>query len=212
MKRYALLTAGMMALFLALFAVASWLEIPLLTDPDPWLEGGGIAAAAVGVGLLISDVLLPVPSSLVMILHGALFGIALGTVLSLVGSTGATLFGFWLGRRGGPWLNRLVSEDEHRRADRLLRRYGDLAILVTRPVPVVAETVAILAGTSSLRWGRVTLAALAGSLPAALLYALTGATAARLDQAGLVFVLVLAMAGGFWWLGRRVGVVRQRDA
>jgi uncharacterized membrane protein YdjX (TVP38/TMEM64 family) len=215
LKRYALLTVGMMALFLALFGVVSWLEIPLLTDPAPWLEAGGLPAAVVGVGLLVGDVFLPVPSSLVMILHGVLFGIVLGTALSLVGSVGATLFGFWLGRRGGPLLERLVSAPERHRADRLLERYGDLAILVTRPVPVLAETVAILAGTSTasaLGWGRVTLAAVAGSLPAALLYALTGATAARLDQAGLVFVLVLAMAGGFWWLGRHMETVDQKDA
>jgi uncharacterized membrane protein YdjX (TVP38/TMEM64 family) len=206
MKRYWMLTLAMMAAFLVLFGIAEWLHIPLLTDPDPWLQRGGWLAAAVGVGLLVVDVLLPVPSSLVMIAHGALFGVVWGTGLSLTGSVGAALFGFALGRRGGPLLARLVPEDERRRADALLQEWGDLAIIVTRPVPILAETLSILAGASPMGWGRMVLATLAGSLPAALLYALTGATARNLDNVALVFGLVLAVAGLFWMIGRRLRV------
>lgn len=206
MKRYGMLTLLMMATFLALFGLAEWLHVPLLTDPDPWLHRGGWLAAALGVGLLVVDVLLPVPSSLVMIAHGALFGVAWGTVLSLTGSVGAALFGFALGRRGGPLLARLVPEDERRRADALLQEWGDLAILITRPVPILAETLSILAGASPMGWGRMVLATLAGSLPAALLYSLTGATARNLDSVPLVFGLVLAVAGLFWMVGRRLRV------
>ncbi len=202
MKRYWLLTGLMMVLFLVLFGIAEWLRVPILTDPGPVLAKGGWIAAAVGVGLLVADVVLPVPSSLVMILHGVLFGVVGGTLLSRAGSLGAALFGFWIGRRGGPLLARLVPEDERRRADALLQAWGDLAIIVTRPVPILAETMAILAGASPMGWGRLLLATLAGSIPAALLYALTGATARSLDNAALVFSLVLLVAGLFWALGR----------
>jgi uncharacterized membrane protein YdjX (TVP38/TMEM64 family) len=204
MKRYWLLTVLMMVLFLVLFGIAEWLQVPLLTDPGPLLAEGGWIAAAVGVGLLVVDVALPVPSSLVMIAHGALFGVVGGTLLSLLGSLGAALFGFWIGRRGGPLFARLVPEDERRRADALLQEWGDLAIVVTRPVPILAETVAILAGASPMSPGRMALATLAGSLPAALLYALTGATARGLDNTVLVFSLVLLVAGLFWAVGRKL--------
>lgn len=204
MKRYWLLTGGMMALFLALFGLAEWLRVPILTDPGPLLAEGGWIAASVGVGLLVADVALPVPASLVMIGHGALFGVVGGTLLSLVGALGAALFGFWIGRRGGPLLARLVPEDERRRADALLQEWGDLAIIVTRPVPILAETLAILAGASPMRPGRMLLSTLAGSLPAALLYALTGATARSLDNTALVFSLVLLVAGLFWLVGKRL--------
>lgn len=202
MKRYWLLTGLMMVLFLVLFGIAEWLRVPILTDPGPLLARGGWIAAAGGVGLLVADVVLPVPASLVMILHGALFGVVGGTLLSLAGALGAALFGFWIGRRGGPLLARLVPEDERRRADALLQEWGDLAIVVTRPVPILAETMAILAGASPMGLGRMLLATLAGSLPAALLYALTGATARSLDNAALVFSLVLLVAGLFWMVGR----------
>ncbi len=192
----------MIASFLLLFVVVEALGVPLLTDPTPWLSHGGALAAAVGVGLLVADVLLPVPSSLVMVAHGALFGVWVGTLLSLAGSVGAALFGFAIGRRGGGLMERLVSPAERERADGLLRRWGALAIIVTRPVPLLAETVAIMAGTSSLGWGRVTLAALAGSLPPALLYAVTGASVANLQHTTLVFGLVVLIAGAFLLVGR----------
>ena len=205
MRHYVLLTVAMMVFFLALFGVAQALDIEILTRPDPWLERGGWIAALVGLALLTGDVLLPVPSTLVMVANGALFGVVIGTALSLVGSLGAGLVGFGLGRRSGALVARLVPEEEQRRANNLLERWGDLAIVVTRPVPIVAETVAVLAGTSQLTWRRMTLATLGGALPASLLYAVTGATAATFDNAVLIFGLVLLVAGAFWALGRWMG-------
>lgn len=146
--------------------------------------------------------MLPVPPSLVMVAHGALFGVVVGTLLSVVGNTGAALFGFFVGRRGGPLLARFVSAQE--RADGLLARWGTLAIIVTRPVPLLAETTVVMAGASPLGWRRVALAALVGNLPVALVYALTGAVAASFESGALVFGLVLVVACLSWLVGRRL--------
>jgi len=202
MKRYLLIMASMIAFFLVLFFVVEALGIPLLVDPTPWMRHGGILAAALGVGLLIADVLLPVPSSLVMVAHGALFGVVIGTFLSLVGSVGAALFGFAIGRRGGGLLERIVAPHERARADQILARWGALAVIVTRPIPLLAETVAIMAGASPLSWGRMALAALIGSLPPALLYALTGAAVANFQSTALMFGVVMFVTGSFWLVGR----------
>jgi uncharacterized membrane protein YdjX (TVP38/TMEM64 family) len=203
MKRYLLIMSSMIAFFLALFFVVEALGVPLLADPTPWMQHGGMLAAALGVGLLIADVLLPVPSSLVMVAHGALFGVWIGTFLSLLGSVGAALFGFAIGRRGGKLLERIVSPAERKRADHILARWGALVIVATRPIPLLAETVAIMAGaSSSLGWGRMALAALVGSLPPALLYALTGAAVANFQSTSLMFGVVLLVTGSFWLIGR----------
>jgi len=211
-RRYWAISGLILLLLLALFLLVEALGIPLLVDPSPWLAQGGVPAALLGVGLLVVDVVLPVPSNLVMLAHGALFGVMVGTLLSLVGSLGAALIGFGIGRRGGPLLARLVPPAERAYADRLLSRWGALAIVVTRPVPLVAELVTILAGASPLGWGRAALAALAGSLPAALLYALAGATATGFEQGALVFALVLLVAAAFGVIGRRVEAGRVRAA
>jgi len=215
MKRYLLIMAVMAAVFLVLFFIVEALGVPWLTDPTPWMKSGGVLAASLGVALLVADVLLPVPSSLIMVAHGALFGVVWGTLLSLAGSLGAALFGFAIGRRGGRLMERLVSEKERTRAAELLQRWGVLAILVTRPVPVVAETVAIIAGTmtgtASLRWRQVAIGALAGSLPPALLYALTGAAVANFQSTSLIFGLVLFIACLFWFIGQRLEPLIRRS-
>jgi uncharacterized membrane protein YdjX (TVP38/TMEM64 family) len=77
-----------------------------------------------------------------------------------------------------------------------------LAVVITRPVPLLAETTAILAGASPLGWWRVSLATLVGSLPPALLYAATGAAAGSFQSGTLMFLLVMLVTGCFWLAGR----------
>jgi uncharacterized membrane protein YdjX (TVP38/TMEM64 family) len=201
MRRYWLVITGMLTVFTALFVVVEALDVPLLTEPEPVLQQAPLAAAVVGVGLLVVDVALPGPSSLVMIAHGAAFGPLLGAALSLLGSLGAALLGVTVGRLGGPRLDRVVSAGERRRADALLARWGVLAIVVTRPVPLLAETTVILAGASPLGWRRTVVAALVGSAPAAVLYALAGSVATGLGNPAAVFALVLLLAGATWAVG-----------
>ena len=191
----------MAALLLVVFVVVEMLGVPLLTDPSPWMNEGGALAACVGTGLLISDVLLPVPSSLIMVANGALFGVFWGSLLSLLGSIGAALCGFAIGRKGGRLLDRFVTEEERRHVDMILRRWGVLAIIMTRPVPILAETVAIVAGTSSLGWWNMALAALTGSLPPALLYAITGASIVNFQSMIFIVGFLTILSTLIWIVG-----------
>lgn len=203
MKRYWMVTGAMIGFFLATFGVMEALHVNFMQDPTAWMSGQTKwVAASVGVGLLIADVFLPIPSSLIMIAHGALFGIPMGAALSLLGAMGATWLGFGLGRRGGQTLSRLVTDKEKMRADALLKKWGAMAILITRPIPLLAETVAILAGASPMRWGIMSIAAFAGSIPEAFLYAVTGATAKGFGSSALMFGAVITIAGIFWFAGK----------
>ncbi len=205
LRRYLLLVLAMIVILGALFAVVETLGVPLLTDPSPWLERGGWAAVVVGTGLLIVDVVLPVPSSVIMVANGAIFGIVLGSILSLIGSVGAAMVGFLIGRRGGSLLSRIVTPAEIDQANRLLDRWGLLAIIVTRAVPLLAETMAIIAGTSRLEWRRVLVAVIVGAIPASILYAVTGALASGFASGVAVFVAVIVLAGVFWFAGNAIG-------
>lgn len=210
---YAWAAVALAAAFLVLFGLVERLQVPLLTDPSPWLAPGGLLAASVGTGLLVADVLLPVPSSLVMTAHGALFGVLPGAALSVLGGLGAAMLGFALGRRGGALLARVASPEAQARADALLARYGPFAIVVSRPIPIVAETVAVMAGASrSLPGDVVALSAAAGLAPIALVYAMTGAWAAGFANMALATVLVVLVSGVFWWLGKRLDRRRADDA
>lgn len=203
--RYVVLVIGLMTVFLVAFAVVAVAQVPLLDDPRPWLAGGGAPAATLGVGLLVADVVLPVPSSLIMIAQGALFGGVLGTVLSTVGALGSTAAGYVLGRWGGLRVpDRICPAAERERAARFVRRWGVLAVIATRPVPILAETVAVVAGAERLGPWRTAAGALAGTLPAAALYAAAGA-AGIAGPAGIVaFAMALGISVLLWSAGRRL--------
>ena len=209
MKGYWKVVGGLLGLLLALFFLFEALHIPFFTDTS-WVETNrGLSAALIGVALLIVDVFLPVPSSLVMVAHGALFGIWMGTLLSMVGQMGAALLGSAVGRAGGPMMERMVNAEEKARGDRFMRRWGALGIVVSRPIPLFAETVAIMAGVARVPWPRVAISAALGSLPPALLYAFTGAVADDFNSAALMFGFVMVMTVVTWLIGQRFG--RQAD-
>jgi uncharacterized membrane protein YdjX (TVP38/TMEM64 family) len=194
-RGYGLVVAVLVGGALLLFGLAEWAALPLLTDPLPAMRAAGVAAALVGLGLLTVDVLLPVPSSVVMVAHGALFGVLPGAALSLLGGVSATVVGFAVGRRGRGVVERVTTPAQRAAADRLLTRWGPWAVVSTRAVPVLAETVAVLAGTSPMRWPVLLCAGAAGTAVPALLYAAAGAGADTAVSMLLASGLALAFSG-----------------
>lgn len=205
LRRYWIAAAATIGLFTIVFIVVEVAGVRIFTDPGSAMSAGGWTAALIGVTLLAADALLPVPSSLVMVLHGALFGPVAGAALSLVGRVGAAVVGFAVGRRGGPLLERFVGGPERERADRLLQRWGVVGIVLSRPIPLVAETTIVLAGASALSWPPAILAATVGSLPEVVLYALAGSAAAGFGTTSVVFLCVLAAAALTWIVVERFG-------
>lgn len=203
LKPYAWAAVGVVAVLLALLGIAEALDVPLFSEESPDLGDAGPAAAAAAFALLTVDVLLPVPSSALMLLDGALFGPVGGALLSLAGSEAAALLGWMIGRRGGRLLDRAVSPAARERAGAFVDERGPLAIVVTRPIPVIAEATAILAGAAGMPLGRLALAAAIGSLPPAVAYAIAGAYASSFDVGLVVLAGVLALACAWWLLESR---------
>jgi uncharacterized membrane protein YdjX (TVP38/TMEM64 family) len=197
------LGGGLIVFFLLVFGVAHLRGWTVLVDDQACraflVAHGRWLAALLGVGLLTADVILPVASSAVMFAHGRLFGVLVGALLSLAGSLGAAWLGWLLGRAGGRW----AEKQGQSKVTGLVSQWGILAVVVSRPVPVLAESVAIVAGAAGLGWGRLTLGTVAGALPPAILYAWAGATAQDWTSGLVVFGLVLAAAGVCWWVGQR---------
>lgn len=204
MSRYALVVLSLILFFLAAFLVATALDVPLLTGTEWIQEHAWTSAVVILNGLLIGDVLLPIPSSLLMVANGALMGTAAGSLATIASTLLGGALAFWLGRRGAPWLMARISEEERARADRFFRRWGAMAVLVSRPVPIIAETIAILAGTTPMGWGRFLTSVLLGNLPPAILYAFAGASAKNASYSIAIFLILVGLAGGWWLLGRRL--------
>lgn len=190
-------------LLLGMFALVESLGIGVLSDPSGTLSGGGLGVALIAVSLLVADVVLPVPSSIVMVSLGAAYGLVVGAALATAGSVLAAILAFAIGRRAERTLNRFVSERDSAAFASWFAARGDLAIILSRPLPIVAETVAGLAGTTTMPARRFVLVAIAGTLPIAVAYSAAGAAVAESDNGPVIFVLVVAVAGMFWFLSER---------
>ncbi|GAA4971972.1 TVP38/TMEM64 family protein [Actinoplanes utahensis] len=195
-RRFLALTAGVAVISLAGFGVVEHFDPPFLAE-DFWAGGGPAPwAALVGVALLLADVALPVPSSVVMIFLGAVLGLPAGAGLSWAATAGSTMIAFGLGRRLG---GRAGAPEA---LERRLRSHGVLMIALTRPLPVLAETTAVAAGmTRSMTWRRVLIGAVAGTLPPAVLFAAAGASAH--GSYGMLLIGLCVLLDGAIWFGER---------
>lgn len=204
------LVGGLAAALLVVFLVVEWAGVPLLVDPRPWLHTVSVAAAMIGIGLLVFDAVLPVPSSVVMVALGATFGLVGGILLSVAGSVGGFALAYALGRRSKGAVTSAVDAGEVARGAVLLRRWGVLAIVASRPLPLVAETVAISAGAFGLRPTSAFAAALAGALGPAAVFSYAGWRGASTADAAVVFVIVAVASALSWGAGRRLSPTADR--
>jgi len=172
---------------LALIAVV--LAIPILpflgfgesleTRMTAWLNTAMPPGAVAGmvVGLLATDILLPVPSSVVSTFSGKMLGFWGGTAASWLGMTLGAALAFGLVRAWGrPLARRLTGPEELERLDALSARFGPLVLVLARPVPVFAEASVILLASSRLSWWRFAVAVSLSNLGIAAAYAILGDT------------------------------------
>jgi len=182
--------------------------IPMEDLARRWLEHAGLGTAALIAALLAADVALPIPSSLVMVLSGAAFGVLWGSIVALVGSIAGEWLGFELVRRYGRGVSRgIVGADEFERFSAFFERHGTLAVMLTRPLPVVMETMSLVAGLSTMSRTAFLGASLAGTAPIVVVYAYAGAVSRQMDSiVPAVVILVAVAACGFAWYRAKFAV------
>ena len=181
MKRVVLTAILLFAVFSGLyvwFEDSGWLTASTVRawitglQASPWAVP---AVAAAVFGLLLVDIVLPVPSSVVMTLAGMVLGVWGGALASFLGAMGAALTAYWACRLGGAAaFERMSGSQETRKVEAWFERYGVFAIILSRPVPMLTEVLSCLAGLSGMRHRVFVLAATLGTLPVCLVYSIAG--------------------------------------
>lgn len=162
-----------------------------------------VAALVIG-GLLAFDVFLPVPSSIVSTAAGVLLGFWFGAAIVWIGMMAGCLIGYWVGRRSTPLAQRLVGADGLARAARLANRYGPWAVVLCRPIPVLAEATVVFAGLVRAPLPRFLMLTAWTNLGIAAGYAAIGAYSMRVESFLLAFLGAIVVPGVALLLARAV--------
>ncbi len=170
----------------------------------------GVTAILV-VALLSTDILLPIPSSIVNTIAGSQLGAVGGTFACWVGMNVSAVVGFALARYWGrPLVERMSKPEQLRRMESLNSRYGPGILVIFRAVPVLAEASVLMVGLHRLSWQRFLPPVLLSNLGIAFAYACFGQVAARHQwlplalgiSVALPVLLTLAVQA---WLAARTG-------
>lgn len=158
-----------------------------------WLsasDDNALLFAATGGGLLVLDVVLPVPSSIMITLLGSRLGLFEGWFIAWLGLTVGNLLGYGIGRL---WPARLAPD--------IPREPTLMLLILSRPVPILAEAMAIAAGATRTSLAPTMLACAAGNAIYTLVLAANGAAllADNLTGPGIFLPMLLPCAGWVIW-------------
>lgn len=148
--------------------------------------------------VLSSDIVLPVPSSMVMYSNGLVLGLIKGAGLSLISVMISSVIGYFLGR-----LSAFRSKaDERARA--IIQKYGAVGIIITRGIPILSESIVFTAGYNRLSFRLFLLLSFIGYLPVCLIYAYFGNLAQNANLFLISFFASLLVSLLLWFFGRKL--------
>lgn len=187
---------GLAILVLGTWAIwgASWDECFTLAGSVAWMESAGPWAWAAGIALLVGDLALPVPSTVVISALGYIYGTFFGGVVAAAGLMLAGMTGYGLGRLFGErFARRWLGERDYEKGRRLFANCGGWVVALSRALPILPEVISCTAGLVRMPFRRFTLALACGSLPMGFLFAAIGK--AGHEAPGWAIVLSLLLPG-----------------
>lgn len=140
-----------------------------------WLRGYGEWAWAIAIVLLIADLFLPMPATIVMSALGYIYGPLVGGLISAGGSFASGVLAYWLcrllGENTATWL---LGKKDYERGKKISARVGGWVVALSRWLPVFPEVIASMAGLTQMPVMNFYIALACGSLPLGFTYAIIG--------------------------------------
>ena len=206
-----LLVLVLLALILVPFLIwgAEFDRVLSLEGARAWMEQYGRWAWVAGMALMVGDIVLPIPNTVVMSALGWMYGWFWGGLICAAGSMLSGVVAYaaarWLGRPAARWI---AGEDALDRGEELFAKGGGWLVALSRSLPVLPEAVACLAGVVKMRWPVFLLALGCGSLPLGFVFAAIGHLGH--DRPGLALGLSIAVPIVLWLVAGRL-VKRAND-
>lgn len=160
-------------------------------------------AALVLFGLLASDIVLPVPSSLASTCCGMVLGFAPGFLVSFMAMNVSAALGYGLGRFCSGYARKAIGTRDMEMLEAFEQRGGRGWLLLLRPVPVLAEASVLFSGIGRQPMARAAGEVLLGNAVVSAVYAAVGAWGKTSDSMLPAFAATITVSGVCILIARR---------
>jgi uncharacterized membrane protein YdjX (TVP38/TMEM64 family) len=168
-----------------------------------WLQSAGPWAWAAGILLLVGDLALPIPGTVVISALGYIYGAFVGGLIAAAGLISAGMLGYGVGRLSGErFARRWLGEVDYEKGKRLFAVGGGWVVALSRALPILPEVISCTAGLVRMPLGRFVTALVCGSVPMGFVFAAIG-TMGR-ETPGWALALSLALPAVMWWMASRI--------
>lgn len=160
-----------------------------------YLRQFGSWAWLVGIGLIVSDLVIPMPSTAVIAGLGMLYGPWLGGFIGGVGSIIAGALGYFGCRLLGDRVVKFLMGDTNLgKLQKFFDEYGTWAIAFSRWMPLLPEALSCLAGMARMKAGRFLAALSVGSMAMGISFALLGMAYVDRPVVGIIISALIPVA------------------
>lgn len=169
-----------------------------------WLGSAGSWAWLAGLLLLVGDLVLPVPGTVVISALGYIYGVFVGGLIAAVGLSLAGLLGYGIGRLcGEKFARRWLGDRDFEKGRTLFAGGGGWVVAMSRALPILPEVISCTAGLVRMPFRQFSLALICGSVPMGFLFAAIGGVGR--EAPGWTIILSFLVPGVLWWFAGRMG-------
>lgn len=191
--------------------IESWIVID--TEAKTLANSGKYAWLA-GIGLLIADIFIPIPTTSIVAGLGIIYGPVFGAVVAVIGSMLSAIIGYCLGRFLGRPVAVRFAGNRLGKGDKLVQIYGGWIVAASRWLPVLPEVVSVVAGAHRMPAMLFFFSALCGVIPFSFAFAAIGHVGSETPIVTLLFAacvpILLWLLLYFSGFTRRFGAAENR--
>lgn len=155
--------------------VVKWFIVPIL-------EWGPIGIILFIVFMGIQGILVPIPSELVLLSSGMIWGLFGGTLIGMIGSMAAGILTYYIAVMGGRPLVEKFLGDDLEVIDGYIDKYGSVTIILARAFPFMAfDPISYASGFLKIKFRVYIIATFIGSIIRTFFYAWLGSTLTKGD-------------------------------
>ena len=165
-----------------------------------WAGDNELLVSFVVIIALTADVILPVPNGLTNTLAGVSLGWTVASLVVWVGLNFGACVGYCLGRFAArPLAQKMISESDFNEAEKSLKNFSTIGLILSRPVPAFAELITISAGLARISFIKFILVVGIVNIGVAVVFSGIGAAAMEANSSTLAFIGVAVLPALFYW-------------